>query len=49
MISIVEVLIALWKRHDFEAVDTDEKLVIESVGIGEKKGPLMVKATRRVQ
>ena len=49
MISIVKVLIALWKRYDLEAVDTDEELVIESVGIGEKKGPLMVKATRRVQ
>ncbi|KIW16058.1 hypothetical protein PV08_06109 [Exophiala spinifera] len=47
--SVVKVLVTLWRRYELEAVDVDgdEKLVMESVGIGEKKGPLVVKARAR--
>ena len=44
MISIVKVLTAVWRRYKLEAVDPDEQLVLESVGIGEKQGPLLVRA-----
>ena len=44
MISIVKVLTTIWRRYKLEAVESDENLVVESVGIGEKKGPLLVRA-----
>jgi hypothetical protein len=45
--SIVKILAAIWRRYDLELVEPDEKLVVESVGIGEKQGPLMVRARLR--
>lgn len=47
--SVVKVLTAIWRRYELEAVDPDEQLVVESVGIGEKQGPLMVRARLRSQ
>ena len=47
MMSIVKVLVALWSRYEIKAVDRHERLVVESVGIGEKRGPLMVTASSR--
>jgi benzoate 4-monooxygenase len=44
MISIVKVLTVVWRRYKLEAVDPDEPLVVESVGIGEKKEPFLVRA-----
>ncbi len=44
MMSIVKVLTTVWRRYKLEAVDPDEQLVVESVGIGEKKGRLLVRA-----
>ncbi|KAJ9641648.1 hypothetical protein H2204_002710 [Knufia peltigerae] len=45
--SVIKVLVTLWRRYELEAVDADEKLILESVGIGEKEGPLIVKARVR--
>lgn len=47
MMSIVKVLVTLWARYEFEAVNPQEELVVESVGIGEKQGSLMVNAKLR--
>lgn len=47
--SVTKVLTTLWRRYDLEAVDPTEKLVVETVGIGEKEGPLMVTAKLRAQ
>lgn len=46
--SVVKVLATLWRRYELEAVDADEELIMESVGIGEKKGPLIVRARLRM-
>jgi hypothetical protein len=40
------VLSIVWGRFKLEAVDLSDELIIESVGIGEKKGPMMVKVRR---
>ncbi|OCT51550.1 putative benzoate 4-monooxygenase cytochrome P450 [Cladophialophora carrionii] len=45
--SIVKILAAVWRRYELELVDPNEELVVESVGIGEKQGPLMVRAKLR--
>ena len=47
MMSITKVLAAVWRTYELTAVDADEELVMESFGISEKRGPLMVKACRR--
>ena len=47
MMSIFKVLAAVWRTYELEACDKNEMLIVESVGIGEKKGPLMVTAKRR--
>jgi cytochrome P450 len=44
MMSIVKVLATICRHFDLQAEDATEKLTMESVGIGEKKGPLMVRA-----
>lgn len=44
MMSIVKVLAVVCRRYDLVAADPTEQLVMESVGIGEKKGALMVRA-----
>jgi hypothetical protein len=49
MMSIVKVLVAVWRSYELELVDPTEKLEIESMGIAEKRGPLLVKAMRRVR
>lgn len=49
MMSIVKVLTTVWRRFELEAVDPHEELFIESVGIGEKKGPLLVRAKLRAE
>jgi hypothetical protein len=41
MINIVKVMTLLVRCYRLDAVDKDEALATESVGIGEKKGPLM--------
>lgn len=47
MMSIVKVLTSICQRFDIETEDLTEQLVVESVGIGEKKGPLMVRVKGR--
>lgn len=47
MMSIVKVLVTVWAKYDIQAVELQEHLVVESVGIGEKEGPLMVTAKIR--
>ena len=47
--SIVKVLTAVWRRYTLEVLNPDEELVMESVGIGEKQGPLMVRARLRTE
>lgn len=47
MMSIVKVLTAVCQHFDIEAEDRTEQLIVESVGIGEKKGPLMVRVKGR--
>ncbi|OAP60837.1 hypothetical protein AYL99_05839 [Fonsecaea erecta] len=49
MMSIVKVLTAVWRRYDLEVIDPAEELIVESVGIGEKQGPLMVRAKLRAE
>ncbi len=46
-ISIVKVLATLWRNFEFEAVDKHEELQMESVGVGEKKGPLLCIVRKR--
>ena len=48
MMSIVKVFVTLWAKYKIEAVDQQERLVVESVGIGEKQGPLMVTVKLRM-
>ena len=45
--SLIKVLTTVWRQYELEPVDWDEKLLYESVGIGEKKGPLLVRAKVR--
>ena len=47
MMSIIKILATVWRRYDLELVDPDEELIMESVGIAEKQGPLMVRARLR--
>ncbi|OAL36936.1 hypothetical protein AYO20_03705 [Fonsecaea nubica] len=47
--SIVKVLTAVWRRFDLEVLDPAEELIVDSVGIGEKHGPLMVRAKVRAE
>ncbi|KAI1628552.1 cytochrome P450 [Exophiala viscosa] len=47
--SVLKVLTTLWRRYELEAVDPAEELIVETVGIGEKKGSLMVRAKLRPQ
>jgi cytochrome P450 len=46
-INILKVFTTLWRNFQFEPEAKNEVLQIESVGIGEKKGPLFCKAQRR--
>ncbi len=45
--NIMKITTTLLRNYRFEAVDIKEKLVMESVGIGEKRGPLLVKVFKR--
>jgi len=47
MMSIVKVLAAVWRRYDLELVYPNEELVLDSRGISEKRGTLMVRAKLR--
>jgi cytochrome P450 len=47
LVSIMRVLATVWRRFELELVDPNEELRVESVGIGEKEGPLMVRARLR--
>jgi benzoate 4-monooxygenase len=47
MMSIVKVLATVWRRYELKPVDCEENLVVESVGVGEKKGALLVTAMKR--
>lgn len=46
-INILKVLSALWRNFDIVAVDEYERLEITSLGVDEKKGPLLCTAQRR--
>lgn len=47
--SVLKTVAAVWRRYELVPVDPQEKLVVESVGIGEKKGPLIVRAKVRAE
>ena len=47
-VSVVKVLVTLWRNYEITATDRDEKLQVESVGIDEKAGPLMATVRRRL-
>lgn len=47
MMSIVKVLTTVWRQYELKPLDLDAPLDVQSVGISEKKGPLMVKAALR--
>lgn len=47
MINIVKTMAALVRCYEFTPVDAGEVLEIETVGIGEKKGPLWCRVKRR--
>ncbi|KAH8889199.1 cytochrome P450 [Thozetella sp. PMI_491] len=46
-VNILKVLSTLWRNFEFEPVDPQEKLQMESLGVGEKKGPLLCRVRRR--
>jgi benzoate 4-monooxygenase len=46
-INILKVFSVLWRNFEIEAVNKDEVLEMESVGVGEKKGPLLCRASPR--
>ncbi|KAG0652770.1 Cytochrome P450 [Hyphodiscus hymeniophilus] len=47
MMNVMKLTTTLLRNYNFEAADPKEELVMESVGIGEKKGPLMVKVSKK--
>ena len=47
MISIWKIVITLLKKYDIESVDKNEILDMEHTGASDKKGPLLIKVTRR--
>lgn len=46
-INIVKALSTLWSNFEFTPIDRYEALEMESVGVGEKKGPLLCTVRRR--
>jgi cytochrome P450 len=46
-INILKILSTLWRNFEFKAIDKNEELKMESVGVGEKKGPLLCTARKR--
>jgi cytochrome P450 len=47
LISIMKIVVTLMRNYSLELVNKDEGCELVSVGIGEKKGPLMVRVKRR--
>lgn len=46
-INILKVISTLWRNFEFSPVDKEEILEMESVGVGEKKGPLLCTVSPR--
>lgn len=47
MINIMKCVTMIGRHYTLEAMDQDEQLEMETVGIGEKKGPLMCNIVRK--
>ncbi|KIW17543.1 hypothetical protein PV08_04737 [Exophiala spinifera] len=47
LISIWKIVITLFKKFHFEAVDPNEPLILDHTGAADKVGPLLVRVTRR--
>lgn len=45
--SVLKVLVTLWRNYQFSVVDEQEELAVESVGIDEKEAPLLCRVKRR--
>lgn len=46
-INILKILSTLWRNFEFMPIDKYERLETESVGVGEKKGPLLCSVRQR--
>jgi cytochrome P450 len=46
-INILKIVSTLWRNFEFEPVDKEEELKMQSVGVGEKKGPLLCTVRKR--